>query len=159
MTKKEKRERYAAYIMERNARVTSLSEKQHKTLAWLCKIRHEIHCDVKAFFYTECDNYNKFLEYIDNESSSGIRGRIKEVGLPDFNWSFCIDIDDLNYELHYAGKKESIRLVETINSDIEKYLTAIDEKYGTYYCPSGFARNPKRKMKVKRKMRNRSQKK
>ena len=89
------------------------------------------------------------MRYIDEESNSGIKGRIKEVDLPDFNWSFQVDIDDLSYELSYSEKIKSIKLVEKINIDIEKYLAIIDEEYGTDYCPSGYARNPKRKKRKK----------
>lgn len=129
-----------------------MSEEQAGLISKLCAIRHEFHC-----------NIDKIVKSADNDSMSGIveiEKSINDSGLPELDIvSILLDIDDLDgliyeygndvpedhdsqefqdwYDDNYARISSEL---EEINKNIEKYLSNIDAKYGTHWCPTGALR-------------------
>lgn len=129
-----------------------MSEEQAEIISKLCAIRHEFHC-----------NIDKIVKSADNDSMSDIveiEKSINESGLPELDIvSMLLDIDDLDgliyeygndvpedhdsqefqdwYDDNYARISSEL---EGINKNIEKYLSNIDAKYGTHWCPTGALR-------------------
>lgn len=129
-----------------------MSEEQAELISKLCAIRHEFHC-----------NIDNIVKSADNDSMSDIveiEKSINESGLPELDIvSMLLDIDDLDgliyeygndvpedhdsqefqdwYDDNYARIYSEL---EGINKNIEKYLSNIDAKYGTHWCPAGYLR-------------------
>lgn len=128
-----------------------MSEEQAELISRLCAIRHEFHC-----------NIDNIVKSADNDSMSDIveiEKSINESGLPELDIvSMLLDIDDLDgliyeygddvpdhdsqefqdwYDDNYARISSEL---EGINKSIEKYLSDIDAKYGTHWCPTGALR-------------------
>lgn len=129
-----------------------MSEEQAGLISKLCAIRHEFHC-----------NIDKIVKSADNDSMSDIveiEKSINDSGLPELDIvSMLLDIDDLDgliyeygndvpedhdsqefqdwYDDNYARISSEL---EGINNSIEKYLSKIDAKYGTHWCPTGALR-------------------
>lgn len=139
----------AAKRMQENKEIDTLTEDQHDILSELCKIRHKIHSDKKNVIISDDENYKAKL----------IRINIKlmELELPYMEFIPCgegdyIDIDTIDglYEYDEVPEDDEERKewydnnywriseeLEKLNSQIEKYLKGIDEKYNTNYCPTG----------------------
>lgn len=128
-----------------------MSEEQAALISRLCAIRHEFHC-----------NIDNIVKSADNDSMSDIveiEKSINESRLPELDIvSMLLDIDDLDgliyeygddvpdhdsqefqdwYDDNYARISSEL---EGINNSIEKYLSEIDAKYGTHWCPTGALR-------------------
>jgi hypothetical protein len=128
-----------------------MSEEQAELISRLCAIRHEFHC-----------NIDNIVKSADNDSISDIveiEKSINESGLPELDIvSMLLDIDDLDgliyeygddvpdhdsqefqdwYDDNYARIYSEL---EEINNNIEIYLSNIDAKYGTHWCPTGALR-------------------
>lgn len=129
-----------------------MSEEQAELISRLCAVRHEFHC-----------NIDNIVKSADNDSMSDIveiEKSINESGLPELDIvSMLLDIDDLDgliyeygndvpedhdsqefqdwYDDNYARISNEL---EGINKSIEKYLSDIDAKYGTHWCPTGALR-------------------
>lgn len=128
-----------------------MSEEQAALISRLCAVRHEFHC-----------NIDNIVKSADNDSMSGIveiEKSINDSGLPELDIvSMLLDIDDLDgliyeygddvpdhdsqefqdwYDDNYARISSEL---EGINNSIEKYLSEIDAKYGTHWCPTGALR-------------------
>lgn len=128
-----------------------MSKEQAELISKLCAVRHEFHC-----------NIDNIVKSADNNSMSDIveiEKSINESGLPELDIvSMLLDIDDLDgliyeygddvpdhdsqefqdwYDDNYARISSEL---EGINNSIEKYLSEIDAKYGTHWCPTGALR-------------------
>jgi hypothetical protein len=128
-----------------------MSEEQAELISRLCAIRHEFHC-----------NIDNIVKSADNDSMSDIveiEKSINDSGLPELDIvSILLDIDDLDgliyeygddvpdhdsqdfqdwYDDNYARIYSEL---EEINKNIEIYLSNIDAKYGTHWCPTGALR-------------------
>lgn len=129
-----------------------MSEEQAELISRLCAVRHEFHC-----------NIDNIVKSADNDSMPDIveiEKSINESGLPELDIvSMLLDIDDLDgliyeygndvpedhdsqefqdwYDDNYARISNEL---EEINKNIEKYLSNIDAKYGTHWCPTGALR-------------------
>lgn len=128
-----------------------MSEEQAELISKLCAVRHEFHC-----------NIDSIVKSADNDSMSDIveiEKSINESGLPELDIvSMLLDIDDLDgliyeygddvpehdsqefqdwYDDNYARIYSEL---EEINNNIEIYLSNIDAKYGTHWCPTGALR-------------------
>lgn len=129
-----------------------MTSDQASLISKLCAIRHEFHC-----------NIDRIVKSADNDSMSDIveiEKSINESGLPELDIvSMLLDIDDLDgliyeygddvpvdhdsqefqdwYDDNYARISSEL---EGINNSIEKYLSEIDAKYGTHWCPTGALR-------------------
>lgn len=128
-----------------------MSEEQAELISKLCAVRHGFHC-----------NIDNIVKSADNDSMSDIveiEKSINESGLPELDIvSMLLDIDDLDgliyeygddvpdhdsqefqdwYDDNYARISSEL---EGINNSIEKYLSEIDAKYGTHWCPTGALR-------------------
>ena len=128
-----------------------MTSEQAELISKLCAVRHEFHC-----------NIDNIVKSADNDSMSDIveiEKSINESGLPELDIvSMLLDIDDLDgliyeygddvpdhdsqefqdwYDDNYARISSEL---EGINKNIEKYLSNIDAKYGTHWCPTGALR-------------------
>lgn len=129
-----------------------MSEEQAGLISKLCAVRHEFHC-----------NIDNIVKSADNDSMSdivAIEKSINDSGLPELDIvSMLLDIDDLDgliyeygndvpedhdsqefqdwYDDNYARIYSEL---EGINKSIEIYLSNIDAKYGTHWCPTGALR-------------------
>lgn len=129
-----------------------MTEYQAELISKLCAVRHNFHC-----------NIDNIVKSADNDSMSDIveiEKSINESGLPELDIvSMLLDIDDLDgliyeygddvpeyhdsqefqdwYDDNYARISSEL---EGINKNIEKYLSEIDAKYGTSWCPTGALR-------------------
>lgn len=129
-----------------------MTEYQAELISKLCAVRHNFHC-----------NIDNIVKRADNDSMSDIveiEKSINESGLPELDIvSMLLDIDDLDgliyeygddvpedhdsqefqdwYDDNYARISSEL---EGINKNIEKYLSEIDAKYGTSWCPTGALR-------------------
>lgn len=129
-----------------------MTEYQAELISKLCAVRHNFHC-----------NIDNIVKSADNDSMSDIveiEKSINESGLPELDIvSMLLDIDDLDgliyeygddvpedhdsqefqdwYDDNYARISSEL---EGINKNIEKYLSNIDAKYGTSWCPTGALR-------------------
>lgn len=129
-----------------------MTSEQAELISKLCAVRHEFHC-----------NIDNIVKSADNDSMSDIveiEKSINESGLPELDIvSMLLDIDDLDgliyeygndvpedhdsqefqdwYDDNYARISSEL---EGINNSIEKYLSEIDAKYGTHWCPTGALR-------------------
>lgn len=130
-----------------------MSEEQAELISRLCAIRHDFHCNIDSIVKGGDDN--SISDEIEN-----IEYGINESGLPELDIvSMLLDIDDLDglvyeygedvpedhdseefqnwYDDNYARISSEL---EGINNSIEKYLSEIDAKYGTHWCPTGALR-------------------
>lgn len=129
-----------------------MTSEQAELISKLCAVRHEFHC-----------NIDNIVKSADNDSMSDIveiEKSINESGLPELDIvSMLLDIDDLDgliyeygndvpedhdsqefqdwYDDNYARISSEL---EEINKNIEIYLSNIDAKYGTHWCPTGALR-------------------
>lgn len=129
-----------------------MSEEQAGLISKLCVIRHEFHCNIDNI--VKCADNDSMSDIVEIEKS------INENGLPELDIvSMLLDIDDLDgliyeygndvpedhdsqefqdwYDDNYARISNEL---EGINKSIEKYLSDIDAKYGTHWCPTGALR-------------------
>lgn len=129
-----------------------MSEEQAGLISKLCVIRHEFHCNIDNI--VKCADNDSMSDIVEIEKS------INESGLPELDIvSMLLDIDDLDgliyeygndvpedhdsqefqdwYDDNYARIYNEL---EGINKSIEKYLSDIDAKYGTHWCPTGALR-------------------
>lgn len=136
-----------------------MTEEQAELISELASIRHEMHCNIDSLVYDgSYDRIGKNLALTND--------KIKESGLPPVcglndvaevladDYAY-IDIDDFNllYELKLFPddnderdqkiEEEYERIYDEwsqLNNNIEKYLSEIDKKYGTHWCPTGALR-------------------
>lgn len=144
----EKRELNAARRMEQNAENENLTPAQHDVLATICRMRHELHTNKRAVFYSESSKYSELREFI-----SEVNDMFADNGFGDLDVS--IDVDDIpsdadyefeeDYEGTYADWEEEkytecADMIEDLNNSIERKLAEIDKETGTNYCPTGATR-------------------
>ncbi len=72
----ERKKAWAARRMIKNAEITTLTAEQHETLAWLCGLRHEIHCGWDSMWNVESGDYNRLWGGYDE-----INNRLSGCGL------------------------------------------------------------------------------
>ena len=141
--------------------ITMLTEEQHDFLSDVCSMRHEIHCNQDSLFNCESANYSRYWSWIDELADSATSIGLPHISIPDFiclpndhywNDDEIIDDDGCVYEAslefdtdRYWEKLEIAQgmvsdYAEKLNNAIEDWLSAIDRKHGTQYCPRGESR-------------------
>lgn len=150
------RREWAARRMAENAKIDSLTQEQHDLLAELCTFRHNLHCSWDSLANGNAQDIEaQISEYYEDTLSDRTRRLFGEAAynLIDYNTT-ADDPEDVEeymgiptdlYNDDYNEWCERIReadfdLFSTINSEIESFLTRIDNKYGTSYAPSGATR-------------------
>lgn len=121
-----------------------LTNEQCEVLVWLCRERHNFHCNMEDLYYDSSSNCSHFVKLFDYE----INDNLKSVGLQPikFSWSVIDDIptdsmyDIFGFDDWEDAFNDTLDKTHDLNSDIEKYLIQIDSRYGTHYCPTGYAR-------------------
>ncbi len=139
-----KRSENAAKRMVESAKNDLLTQEQHDALAFLCSARHELHSNIGSVAQND---ENGLKQAIITANYLLIDSGLKPMSFVGTDESDYIDIDSID-ELHEVG--ESVDLdedlariiseIENLNSKIEGYLSEIDEKYFTNYCPTGAQR-------------------
>ena len=150
----------AAKRMAENAKNDSLTSEQHEVIASLCSYRHNLHSSMDRICQNDENGYKNELIRINS--------LLKEVGLTPMD--FCrynpgedfIDIDDMQESIFFAKEDGTyidedehpqeyqdwydetyfsiMEKLESLNKKIENYLSEIDKKYNTSYCPTGALR-------------------
>jgi hypothetical protein len=130
-----------------------ITSEQAELISELCAIRHEFHCNIDSLIKSSEDHtiYDN-IERIEDE--------INESGLPELHVAcMLLDIDDLDGLIYEYGDdvpedhdSQEYRdwyddnysriygELEEANKSIETYLSSIDAKYGTSWCPTGHLR-------------------
>ena len=129
----------------------------------ICKFSNKWTCTRKKEVEGLSCGFEEIVKSADNDSMSDIveiEKSINESGLPELDIvSMLLDIDDLDglvyeygedvpedhdseefqnwYDDNYARIYSEL---EEINNNIEIYLSNIDAKYGTHWCPTGALR-------------------
>lgn len=136
-----------------------MTEEQAELISELASLRHEMHCNID--YLVNDGSYDRI-----GKNLALTNDKIKESGLPPVcglndvtevladDYAY-IDIDDFNllYELKLFPddnderdqkiNEEYERIYDEwsqLNNNIEKYLSEIDKKYGTHWCPTGALR-------------------
>ena len=157
--KKEMFEAKAGYVENKNSLNRDIlngkfSDAQIGSIESLCQIRHELHSNAAISLY--CSESADFNEYL-NLYELGITRMMGNAGFNDFpsinidpcdfasdsDWyNDCVDKEDYeDIDAFYASAiEENSKIVNEVNSQIEKWLRDFDEKNGTSYAPTGFAR-------------------
>lgn len=129
----------------RNLKIGRLSEAQHRALAILSCMRHNMHCNKEAFFDSGSHNNIKYIRFLMNSMPL----MLEKAGLPPI---YCSDIiqamPDKDFCSAYKitgsyremAKATCYEMQEMINDRIEDYLHRIDSESGTDYAPAGFLR-------------------
>ena len=150
----------AAKRMAENAKNNSLTLEQHEVIASLCSYRHNLHSSMDRICQNDENGYKNELIRINS--------LLKEVGLTPMD--FCgvnvgedyIDIDDMREAIFFAKEDGTyidedeypqeyqdwyddtydtiMQKLEDLNANIENYLSEIDKKHNTSYCPTGALR-------------------
>lgn len=143
---------YVEKIMRENQRKRTLTPEQHRLLYELCFFRHKMHKNVKDLW---SGNAEEMLDELDTDAlEGGLREEIEEAfGVAPFErrnlmnadiwWELSgkeIADDDEREENRVDWYDEFYGAVGDINREIERFLRRIDEKHGTRYCPTGYAR-------------------
>lgn len=132
-----------------------MTEEQASLISELCSTRHEFHCNMDAFVKGGNDDCIRLRNKFEN-----LCEHIRENNLPELNvYDTIIDIDDMDgliydygddvpadhdskeFQDWYADNYDRIYSeLSDVNKSIEDYLSAIDKKYKTSYCPTGALR-------------------
>lgn len=127
---KEMYQSYETKIMRMSRNLgTGLDSIQHTALMVLCKYRHKLHAVENKYGSIAEDERNDIRSFYLNNVDTLLR----TANLPSLTVRFfSVDmIQDENQRSLYINE---------INAQIEDYLSAIDRKYGTMYCPTGIRR-------------------
>jgi hypothetical protein len=149
----DRKREYAAKKMDQQRKVGNLTEEQHDALEYLCKARHDLHSNMDSI--VKFDEYG-YKQNIIKANVKLYESELKPMGFVGYDLSGYVDIDDINllkqienvpdidseeYQDWYDGEYYRIYgELEELNKKIENYLSEIDEKYGTNYCPTGLSR-------------------
>lgn len=130
MTIRDRRTLWSQNRTKRNAENKTLSECQHRALSLIAYFRHSFHCDMGCLFFPESGAYRKYSNFF----NITVPTMLRVAGLPQLNLS------EIHLPESFASIEESEMFGEQINQVIENYLAGIDFLYGTWYAPSGYAR-------------------
>lgn len=140
---------------ERIAIENGMTEEQAGLVGELCSARHNMHCNISHLVEEgSYEGINRTLMRINSELYQHNLGSID--GIPtSCDGDDYIDIDDMpiiyeteqlpeddsERESYLDEKREEIyEQWEELNGKIENYLSEIDKKYKTSYCPTGALR-------------------
>lgn len=131
--KNPKMKAYAHYNYKINANYNKLlTDKQHTALAIVATMRHALHCTKDTGDQKITDARNTSINFFEHLMPIMLR----TVGLP----MMLIHTDSLDRSVS-SGISEDIRkAIESVNDEVENYLRAVDNVYGTSYCPTGIQR-------------------
>lgn len=149
------RELSAARKMSNNAEMMESKKVDPEIadlLSKLCYYRHQIHCSIDKMVRK---NETDFLEQLIVINSELEEHNFKTMSFCPTDTVDYIDIDDIDLRMTMEDKslddddfqewfdntyRELYEQYEELNRNIEKYLSEIDEEFGTNYCPSGALR-------------------
>lgn len=160
----ERKAKYAENKAKSNIEIAvehGMTNEQADAVAQICKYRHDIHMTKGADVYYGNDHIYEIITKIDDI--------LFDNSLPEIRWTVNTDTDwitDADYEnnlidddiismLESEAKSTSrdmsdvifeyadaynTKTIDSINKDIEAWLTSVDEQYGTEFAPSGWSR-------------------
>ncbi|MFA5068076.1 MAG: hypothetical protein WC466_08610 [Candidatus Izemoplasmatales bacterium] len=148
----DKKREYAARKMAKNKDIDTMTDEQHDAVANLCSIRHELHTNMHNVAISDDQNIKKKIVLANIQLRESDLPHMSFVPLDEIDYIDIDSIEDLKLmgenpendeeknewytENYYRISNE----LSELNSNIEKYLKQIDEKYGTSYCPTGLSR-------------------
>lgn len=139
-----RRNENAAERMFENSKIQTLSEEQHEALSELCRMRHEIHSNQESLYISEASEQSLFSELyqILNEINKLFKNKLILPNPEDFpsDDDKYNDIIENTEEAEEENLAEFYKMMNKLNSDIEKYLKNIDKEHKTNYCPTGATR-------------------
>ena len=129
----EKVAKYASIRNKTNAAVyNSLDKKQHTALAIVANMRHELHGTGDWYFSVPLEERKRTFNFF----SKLMPILLRTAGLPQME----IHMDLLERKITCNNNDEAKEAIEKINTEIEGYLSKVDQAYGTEYCPTGIRR-------------------
>ena len=138
---------WAASRMEENKKVSTLTQEQHELLEELCKFRHDLHTNWESAFNDESSSFTYYEENISTYSvgNSGeelpcrIEKAFGEMPFSPIDYPTSADYADygLSYEEAFDRACDEF---DKVNNEIETFLSKVDKKHGTHYCPEGATR-------------------
>ena len=156
----EKKEEWAVSHNKEQSEIAianGMTEEQAAAMEQLCKDRHYLHTHASDLFISESSDHLTICKMLDTEyeSESNIHNYLTKAGLSnnlsfdtislDDNSTYDVDQDfnddDEREEARIKALENSADFMEKVNDKIEQFMRAIDEKYGTQYCPTGIARS------------------
>ena len=141
---------------ERIAIENGMTEEQAGIVSDLCSARHKLHSNIRHL--VEDGNYDgigRTLMRINSELYQHNLGSIDGIPTSYDGYDDYIDIEDMPFiyeteqlpeddserESYLDEKREEIyEQWEELNSKIENYLSEMDKKYKTSFCPTGALR-------------------
>lgn len=131
-----------------------MSEEQAELISKLCSLRHEMHMNMDAIVKGDDKASEIMQDFV------ALEGQMQDAGLTDFNVSDSLsELDDMNGLIYEYGEDvpqdhdskefqdwyddEYQRIYDDLSSihdSIESYLSSIDKKYKTSFCPTGALR-------------------
>ena len=149
------RQESAAKKMVENATIAQekgMTEEQTDILEELCSFRHDFHCNMSKLVNDNTDTFKELLRIREELVKSGL----PKLDIGRFDEGLYIDIDDFQvvYETEQVPDNDTQEFDEwyektysriydelsELHKMIEDYLSNIDKKYGTNYCPTGALR-------------------
>lgn len=157
----EAKERYVEKVMDENSEIDTLTEEEHDVLRELCRFRHELHTNQESIFNLNDDGLtDKFNEFAEENNLPFCIDYDDLITTLDYD--ILTEPEKEEYEKQaeeYNNSKSEnawshsgytlwrednfgkcYDYLEDLNNQIESYLREIDEKYGTHYAPTGWAR-------------------
>lgn len=137
----QKRNENAVHKHEKNKKITTLIEKQHKIIAEVCTMRHKIHSSDDELYNTESLFSNEATIWLEE-----INLRLINAGLTKIeNIPHVEDIPSTEDKYHGIIEEEEeeenienfYTIMEELNNSIEQWLRIIDNEHETNYCPIG----------------------
>lgn len=126
----------------------NLTKEQHEAIQKLCADRHYMHCNSAEMFNSHSCAYDVISRYVGSEMTgeSEINAYLTEVDFQKLNFkdydncntleTYDSDIDGEYDDYCFDSLNQINEIAEYNDSLIIDYLTEIDRKYGTEYCPT-----------------------
>lgn len=121
---------YEAKVMRCSRNLgTGLTSVQHTALMLLCTYRHRLHAVSERYSALPKSKKSEIREFFLNKASTMlVSARLPALAIRFFPVE---QIEDDTQKALY---------INSLNDQIEVYLSSIDKKYGTMYCPTGCRR-------------------
>lgn len=147
----------AAERMIENATNENLTERQHELLATICAKRHVFHCVDARDLYYETRDYEYALNLIMPDSgedtfislieSTGITGKVVDEILDELaqcdrevSYMDTVSLHEDEDKTEYDVIMDYGRLIERVNTLVERFLGYVDDTCNTNYKPTGALR-------------------
>ncbi len=150
---------YAAVKNAESAEIAidnGMTSEQAEAMKRLCAIRHYIHSNYNDYYSSEGATAQTINDYI--RELEVIQSILKDLDVPLFHigdidevpndscFEFYLEDGEDRYDDEVVDRimndilNEISEYFNKLNGSIEKFLSDVDEKYNTSFCPTGYAR-------------------